>query len=79
MPVRVLTKRDLKSAAYTLAEAFNDDDLSRYFTHTPDRADCTPADHWRLHLTIMKHVVRAHIYSGLVTAVGENNDCVALW
>ena len=77
--VRIVKKAEYKAAALCLAEAFVADDVSRYFIDTPDRADWSEADKWDLHLSIMEYVVLAHCLKGLVTTVGPNYDCVALW
>lgn len=77
--IKTLSKSDIKSAAVALAEAFEEDEMARYFTHTVDRKDCTPTDHWKLHLLIMEHIVKAHVYSGLATVIGDDYDCIALW
>ncbi|KAK3294777.1 uncharacterized protein B0H64DRAFT_443818 [Chaetomium fimeti] len=36
-------------------------------------------DRWRLHVDILTYTVASHCMSGLVTAVGAECDCVALW
>ena len=77
--VRTLSRRDIKRAAFALAEAFEEDAIAQYFTHTNDRQHCTRGDHWKLHVTIMEHIVKAHVYSGLATAIGKDYACVALW
>lgn len=77
--VRILKKEEYKEAALCLAEAFVDDDVARYFIDTPDRSHWSEADKWQLHLTIMEYVVLAHCLKGLVTTIGPNYACVALW
>ena len=77
--VRVLKKSECKQAADTLALAFKDDELARYFTHTEDRKHYTEAENWDLHVFIMHCIVKAHVGSGMATVVGEDYDCVALW
>lgn len=76
--IRTLTKSDIDKAAYTLAQAFEHDEMSQYFTHTPDR-QYDDSKLWDVHFFIMKCIVRAHIQSGLATTIGDNYDCVALW
>ncbi len=77
--VRIVTKAQYKEAALCIAEAFASDDVARYFIDTPDRAHWSEAEKWDLHLSIMEYVVSAHCLKGLVTTVGSNYDCVALW
>ncbi|KAL0262657.1 hypothetical protein SLS55_001627 [Diplodia seriata] len=77
--IRVLDISEYKGAALALAEAFKDDDVSRYFLDTPDRADWTPEQKWDLHVAIFEYVVYAHILKGLVTTVGSDYGAVALW
>ena len=77
--IRVLTKSECKQAGESLAQAFKDDPLSKYFTHTKDRKCCSEKDHWDLHVFIMQCIVRAHCNRGVVTVIGEEYDCVALW
>ena len=75
--VRRLKASEVDQAAECLAEAFRDDDLAHYFTHTPDRKQ--HSDISKLHFIIMKCIVKAHVQCGLATTVGENYGCVALW
>lgn len=77
--VRILEKGEYKEAALCLAEAFIADDVALYFIDTPDRSHWSDADKWHLHLSIMEYVVYAHCLKGLVTTIGPNHDCVALW
>ena len=77
--VRRVTISEYKQAALSLAEAFADDDVCRYFTHTPDTAHWTEDQKWNLHVEIMEYITYAHILKGLVLAVGPNYGCVALW
>ncbi len=77
--VLVVRKSEYKAAALCLAEAFVADDVARYFIDTPDRAHWSEAEKWDLHLSIMEYLVLAHCMKGLVTTVGPNYDCVALW
>jgi len=77
--VRVLGIEDYKQAAYTLAEAFFDDDVAFYFLETPDNGGKTREELWSLHLEILEYIVCAHIYNGLVLSVGEHHEGVALW
>lgn len=77
--VRVVQPREYRQAAACLAEAFVDDHIVRYPIDTPDRAHWTNAQKWELHVSTMEYVTYAHILKGLVTTIGPNYDCVALW
>lgn len=77
--VRRVTISEYKQAALCLAEAFADDDVCRYFTHTPDRGHLMDSQQWKLHLEIMEYITYAHILKGLVLAIGPGFGCVALW
>lgn len=77
--VRVLGLHEYKEAALSLAEAFKDDEVSRYFVDTPDRANWTEDQKWELHVKVMEYITYAHLLRGLVVSAGPNYDCVALW
>jgi hypothetical protein len=77
--VRIVKRSEYKAAAACLAEAFVDDHVIRYPIDTPDRAHWTKAKLFNLHRQIMEYVTYANGIKGLVTAVGEGFDCVALW
>jgi hypothetical protein len=77
--IRILTLAEYKPAALALAEAFANDDVSRYFIDTPDRANWDEKRKWNLHLKIMEGVVFAHILKGVATSVGDDYGCIALW
>lgn len=77
--VRVLELHEWKEAALSLAEAFKDDHVSRYFIDVPDRSDWTEEQKWDLHVKIMEYITYAHLLKGLVVSAGPNYDCVALW
>lgn len=77
--VRRVTVSEYKQAALCLAEAFKDDDIAQYFTHTPDREHWSEAQKWKLHVEIMEYITYAHILKGLVLAIGPDYGCVALW
>jgi len=77
--VRVVPISEYKQAALTLAEAFAQDDVARYFIDTPDRANWTEKQKWNLHLSILEYITYAHCMRGLVLCAGENYGCVALW
>lgn len=70
---------EYKEAAQCLAEAFADDDVARYFTHTPDREHWTEEQRWELHVSILEYIVYAHILKGVVLTAGPDYGCVALW
>ena len=77
--VRILELHEWKEAALSLAEAFVDDDVSKYFIDTPDRPHWTKEQKWELHVNIMEYITYAHLLRGLVVSAGPNYDCVALW
>ena len=77
--VRILGLHEYKEAALSLAEAFADDEVSRYFVDTPDRSDWTEKQKWELHVKVMEYITYAHLLRGLVVSAGPNYDCVALW
>lgn len=77
--VRVLKLSEYKKAAECLAEAFLDDEVARYPINTPDRQHWTTEQKWALHVNVMECLARAHIMRGMVTAIGPNYDCVAMW
>src|SRR3954468_15619679 len=77
--VRRVTLPEYKQAALALAEAFAEDDVCRYFTHTPDRQHWSEAQKWKLHVEIMEYITYAHILKGLVLTIGQGYGCVALW
>ncbi|KAF1938202.1 hypothetical protein EJ02DRAFT_29741 [Clathrospora elynae] len=76
--VRVVTAAEYKLAAACLAEAFEQDDVARYFIDVPDREHWTEEEKWALHVEILEYVTYAHILKGLVTTVGDF-EAVALW
>jgi hypothetical protein len=77
--VRVVSLEEYEGAAQSLAEAFADDHVARYFVDTPDRADWSQEEKWNLHVQILEYVTYAHLLKGLVTTVGPNYGAVALW
>lgn len=76
--LRILKLHEYKEAAQTLAEAFWEDDVAMYFIETGDRI-LTTQQRWDLHVSILEKIVYAHCLKGLVTTVGPNYQCVALW
>ena len=76
---RVLGLHEWKEAARSIAEAFWEDEVSRYFLDTPDRSEWTEGQKWDLHVRIMEYITYAHLLKGLVVSAGPNYDCIALW
>lgn len=76
--VRIVTADEYKQAAACLAEAFGEDEVSRYFVDVPDREHWSEEEKWALHVEIMEYITYAHILKGLVTTVGDF-EAVALW
>jgi len=77
--LRVVTIDEYKEAAQCLAEAFADDEVARYFIDTAKTEHWSKEDKWNLHVSILEYAVSAHCLKGLVTTIGPNYDCVALW
>ena len=77
--VRILEPSEYREAAQTLAEAFVEDHIVRYPIDTPDRAHWTEEQKWALHVSALEYITYAHCLKGLVTSIGPNYDCVALW
>ncbi|KAI9829869.1 MAG: hypothetical protein M1819_005967 [Sarea resinae] len=77
--VRVVSVNEYKQAAQCLAEAFADDEVAGYFINTPATEHWSSKRKWNLHVSILQYIVAAHCLKGLVTTIGPNYDCVALW
>lgn len=77
--IRVVAPHEYLKAAECLAEAFKDDHVVRYAVDTPDRDHWTEQEKYDLHRQMMEYVTYAHCLKGLVTTVGPDFDCVALW
>lgn len=77
--VRVVPASEYKQAALSLAEAFREDEVARYFVDTPDLAHWTEEQKWQLHCDILEYITYAHCLKGLVTTVGPDYGAVALW
>lgn len=77
--IRTIGVDDFQGAAMCMAESFKDDALSRYFLDTPDRPRWSEQDKWDLHLAIMQYLTYVHCMRGIVTSLGPDNACVALW
>ena len=77
--VRILKWSEYKQAAACLADAFQEDEVAGYPVHTPDREHWNADQKWKMHYHIMECLAKAHILRGMVTCIGPNYDCVALW
>lgn len=77
--IRILSPSEYKEAAATLAEAFREDQVVRYPIDTPDRAHYTEEERFNLHRQALEYITYAHCLRGLVTTVGDDYGCVALW
>ena len=78
--VQIVETENYKRAAECLAESFLGDEVARYFVHT----DVHGFNVWtpetrKLHDEIFQYITYAHCLRGLVTTIGPNYDCVALW
>ena len=77
--IRIVDPSEYKESAASLAEAFRDDHAVRYPIDTPDRAHWTEEERFNLHRQAFEYITYAHCLNGLVTTIGENYGCVALW
>jgi hypothetical protein len=77
--IRIVPPSEYKAAARCLAEAFAKDHVIRYPVDTPDRAHWTEAKRFDLHRQALEYITYAHCVKGLVTTVGKDYGCVALW
>jgi ribosomal protein S18 acetylase RimI-like enzyme len=77
--IRIVDPSEYKEAATSLAEAFREDHVVRYAIDTPDRAHWTEEERFNLHRQAFEYITYAHCLKGLVTTIGENYGCVALW
>ena len=77
--IRTVSPSEYKEAAASLAEAFREDHVVRYAIDTPDRSHWTEEERFNLHRQAFEYITYAHCLNGLVTTVGENYGCVALW
>lgn len=77
--IRIVQPSEYKEAAAALAEAFKDDHTMQYVVDVPDRPDWTEEQKWDLHVQILEYITYAHCLKGMVTTIGENYGCVALW
>lgn len=76
--VRTLGISEYKEAALSLSQAFATDELAQYLLDADDMAGLSDEAKWRLHVDIMKYIVAAHCYKGIVTTIGEDYEGVAL-
>lgn len=77
--IRIVEPCEYKEAAAALAEAFKDDHTMRYIVDVPDRQEWTSEQKWDLHVEVLEYITYAHCLKGMVTTIGENFGCVALW
>src|SRR5438045_5564156 len=77
--IRTVSPSEYKEAAASLAEAFREDHVVRYAIDTPDRSHWTEEERFNLHRQAFEYITYAHCLNGLVTTVGEEYGCVALW
>jgi len=77
--VRILGISEYLGATQCLAEAFACDLVARYFLDTDDMKSYSEEYKWKLHYDIIRYVVAAHCYNGMVTTIGPDYDAVALW
>lgn len=77
--VRIVEPSEYKEAALCLAEAFREDQVVRYPIDTPDRANWSEEERFVLHRQALEYITYAHCLKGLVTTIGEDYGCVALW
>lgn len=87
--VRVVGMSECREAALSLAHAFAADDYAQYLVdvdadgggggdmHGHHRLSAE--EKWKLHVDILTYTVASTCMSGLVTTVGPEYDCVALW
>lgn len=77
--IRIVDPSEYKDAAASLAEAFRDDKAVRYAIDTPDRAHWSEEERFNLHQQAFEYITYGHCLNGLVTTIGENYGCVAMW
>ncbi|KAK7423482.1 hypothetical protein QQZ08_009051 [Neonectria magnoliae] len=77
--VRVVSIDECAEAGRSLAHSFATDAMSRYVLDGDDMAGYSDEYKWKLHVDIMTYMVAAHVYKGVVTAIGPDYDAVALW
>jgi len=79
LQVRTVGIGEYREVSECLAQAFAQDEVARYFFDTDDMEGYSEAYKWKLHSDILRYIVAAHCYNGIVTTVGENYGAVALW
>jgi len=77
--IRIVSPSEYKEAAMCIAEAFRDDHVVRYPIDTPDRMHWSEEERFELHKQAIEYVTYAHCLRGMVTTIGDNYNCVALW
>jgi hypothetical protein len=77
--VRVIGIAEYEQAAQCLSEAFEVDEVARYFVDTDDMAAYSEEYKWKLHCDIIRYITAAHCLKGMVTTIGPDFDAVALW
>lgn len=77
--VRQLSIDEYLPASDALAKAFEADAVARYFVDAPDMKGTSEEAKYRLHTDIIRYIVAAHCYKGIVTTIGPDYDAVALW
>lgn len=77
--IRIVSPSEYKEAAQCLIEAFADDHVARYAIETPDNTHWTDQQRWEVYKQMFEYITYATCLKGLVTTVGPNYDCVALW
>lgn len=76
--IRVVPPEEHKQAAASLAESFVEDHVMRYAIDTPD-SNWSDKERWAVYVQMMEYITYATCIEGVVTTVGPNYDCVALW
>jgi len=77
--VRTIDISEYLGASQCLAEAFEFDHVARYFLDTDDMKSYSEEYKWKLHYDLIRYIVAAHCYKGIVTTIGPDYDAVALW
>jgi hypothetical protein len=53
--------------------------MAQYLMGSDDMAGLSDEVKWRLHVNMYTYIVASHCYKGIVTTIGPEYDCVALW
>ena len=78
MEVKIISWKNSKKAAASLAAAFHEDEVSFHFLATPDNTR-SPEQNYKIHTKIMEYTVKAHCLNGVALSIGDNHEGVALW